>query len=125
MIDVSRLITDPDFCEPFVIRKKPGKWQDGEFITTPVDKRVTGIVEPTTGDDLEQVPEGDRVSGMVTFYTKDTIELTYDDHLADEIIWRHKLYKAITVLDWSRHGFYKTIASLVEVIQDDDARGMQ
>ena len=119
MIYVSNLITDPDFCEPFIVRKKPGRWEDGEFVTLPVDKRVTGIVEPTTGDDLEQIPEGDRVSGMVTFYTKEAIDLSLDNHLADEFIWRKKLYKAVTVLDWSRHGFYKTIASLVEMIDNE------
>lgn len=59
MIDVSRLITDPDFCEPFVIRRRVGKWEAGRFIATPEDTAVTGIVEPTSGDDLEQVPEGD------------------------------------------------------------------
>ena len=114
MIDVSQLITDPDFCEPFVIRRRIGKWEAGRFIATPEDT-VNGIVEPTSGDDLEQVPEGDRVSGMMTFYTKQPVYLSQDKQQSDEIIWRGKLYKAVQILDWSRHGFYKVIASYVEV----------
>lgn len=119
MIDVSRLLTDPDFCEPFVIRRRVGKWEAGRFIAAPEDTAVTGIVEPTNGDDLEQLPEGDRVSGMMTFYTKQPVYLAQDKRQSDEIIWRGKTYKAQHILDWSRHGFYKVIASYVEVQQDE------
>lgn len=118
MIDLSRLIADPDFSEPFVIRRRIGKWVAGRFIATPEDTAVTGIVEPTSGDDLEQVPEGDRVSGMMTFYTRQPVYLSQDKQQSDELIWRGRVYKAVQVLDWSRHGFYKTIASYVEV-QDE------
>ena len=121
MIDVSRLITDPDFCEPFTIRRRVGKWEAGRFVATPEDPAVNGIVEPTNGDDLEQVPEGDRVSGMMTFYTKQPVYLAQDKQQSDELIWRGKLYKAVQILDWSRHGFYKVIASFVEVTPDEQA----
>lgn len=119
MIDVSRLITDPDFCERFVIRRRIGKWEAGRFIATPEDTAVTGIVEPTSGDDLEMVPEGDRVSGMMTFYTKQPVYLSQGKSQSDEIIWRDRVYKAVQILDWSRHGFYKVIASFVEVAPDE------
>lgn len=121
MIDVSRLITDPDFCERFVIRRRIGKWEAGRFIATPEDTAVTGIVEPTSGDDLEMVPEGDRVSGMMTFYTRQPVYLSQDKQQSDELIWRGRVYKAVQVLDWSRHGFYKVIASFVEVVSDEQA----
>ena len=119
MIDVSRLITDPDFCEPFTIRRRIGYWEAGRFVSMPEDTAVTGIVEPTNGDDLEQLPEGDRVSGMMTFYTKQPVYLSRDKRQSDEIIWRGKTYKAQHILDWSRHGFYKVIASYVEVQPDE------
>lgn len=119
MIDVSRLITDPDFCEPFTIRRRIGKWEAGRFIATPEDTAVTGIVEPTSGDDLEQVPEGDWVSGMMTFYTRQIVYLSQDKQQSDELIWRGKVYKAVQTLDWSRHGFYKVIASYVEGVQNE------
>lgn len=119
MIDVSRLLADPDFCEPFVIRRRVGKWEAGRFVASPEDTAVTGIVEPTNGDDLEQLPEGDRVSGMMTFYTKQPVYLAQDKRQSDEIIWRGKTYKAQHILDWSRHGFYKVIAALTEVQADE------
>ena len=119
MIDVSRLITDPDFCEPFTIRRRIGHWEAGRFIAVPEDTAVTGIVEPTNGDDLEQLPEGDRVSGMMTFYTKQPVYLAQDKRQSDEIIWRGKTYKAQHILNWSRHGFYKVIAALTEVQADE------
>lgn len=121
MIDLGSLINDPDFCESFIIRRRNGEWQKGRFVTVHEDMKVTGIVEPTSGDDLEQLPEGDRVSGMMTFYTKEQLNLALDPQQADHIIFRGKVYKAVQVLDWSRHGFYKTIASFVEVVQNAPA----
>lgn len=119
MIDLSQLIHDPDFCEPFVIRRQKGSWKNGRFELVYEDCKVKGIVEPTSGDDLEQLPEGDRVSGMMTFYTKEQVQLALDPQPADHIICRGKVYKAVQVLDWSRHGFYKTIAAFVEVLKDE------
>ena len=121
MIDLSRLMTDPDFCEPFVIRRRIGRWEAGWFIATPEDTTVTGIAEPTSGDDLAQLPDGDRVSGMMTFYTKRPVYLSQDKSQSDEIIWRGKVYKAVQIQDWSRHGFYKVIASLTEGVQNEQA----
>lgn len=121
MIDLGSLINDPDFCESFIIRRRNGEWQKGRFVTVHEDMKVTGIVEPTSGDDLEQLPEGDRVRGMMTFYTKEQLNLALDPQQADHIICRGKVYKAVQVLDWSRHGFYKTIASFVEVAADEQA----
>lgn len=121
MIDLSRLIAAPDFSEPFVIRRRIGKWEAGRFVATPEDTAVTGIVEPTSGDDLEQVPEGDRVSGMMTFYTRQPVYLAQDRSQSDELIWRGKSYKTVQVMDWSRHGFYKVIASYVEGVQNEQA----
>lgn len=112
-IDVSDLIDDPDFCEPFSIRKRAGEWVSGKFMPTITDVLIQGVVRPTNGDDLETLPEGDRVKGLKTFYCKQKIELVDPDSLSDQIIWQGNIYKVVTVLDWSRHGFYKAIASLV------------
>ena len=57
MLDVSQLLYDVDFCESFAIRHRKGAWQDGEFIVSGEEKKVLGIVEPTSGEDLQQLPE--------------------------------------------------------------------
>lgn len=112
MIDLSELMHDPDFCESFVIRYQKGKWQDGKFVTIPEEQKVTGIVEPTSGDDLSQLPEADRVSGLMTFYTREVLTLGNENQCSTEIISRGRIYKIVQLQDWSRHGFYKAIASL-------------
>lgn len=112
MLDVSVLLYDTDFCEAFVIRHRKGAWQDGEFIPTVEEKSVWGIVEPTSGEDLKQLPEADRVGGLMTFYSKEPLYLGEEDQVSDEIISRGKVYQLLQVQDWSRHGFYKAIASL-------------
>lgn len=112
MLDVSRLLYDADFCEAFVIRHRKGDWQDGAFIVNMEEKQVLGIVEPTSGEDLKQLPEADRVGALMTFYSKEPLSLGEEDQVSDEIISRGRIYQLLQVQDWSRHGFYKAIASL-------------
>lgn len=112
MIDLSELMDDPDFCEPFIIRRRCGTWVDGIFVSENEDKKVIGIVEPTTGMDLETLPEADKVSGVMTFYSKEMIMLGTEEQQGDEIICRGNRYKVLQIQDWSRHGFYKCIAAL-------------
>lgn len=118
-IDLSLLISDPDFAEPSVIRQRIGHWEAGRFVADAKEIRVRGIAEPTGGDDLAQLPEADRTTGLMTFYTKVATEVAnQDNRQSDEILWRGRLYKVIQAFDWSRHGFYKAVAALVEVIED-------
>lgn len=112
MLDVSQLFYDVDFCESFAIRHRKGAWQDGEFIVSGEEKKVLGIVEPTSGEDLQQLPEADRIGGLMTFYSKEPLSLGDTGQVSDEIISRGKVYQLLQVQDWSRHGFYKAIASL-------------
>ena len=112
MIDLSDLMHDPDFCEPFVIRRRKGVWEDGIFVPKNEEIKIIGIVEPTTGEDLKTLPEADKVSGMMTFYTKEAVTLGTEEQQSDEIICRGSRYKVVQVQDWSRHGFYKCIAAL-------------
>lgn len=121
-IDLSLLINDPDFRERLTVRQRIGEWEAGRFVADPQEIQVWGIAEPTGGDDLEQLPEADRTTGLMTFYTKEATMVSIEDsRQSDEIIWRGRVYKVIQVFDWSRHGFYKAVAALVgpmEVIDD-------
>lgn len=118
MIDVSELIVDPDFCERFTLRRRAGQWVGGVYQSTNADTVVTGVVRPATGDELELLPEGDRVGEILSFYTREMTQLAEDPGCAaDEFIRRGRGYKAKHRQDWGKHGFFLTLAAW---IGDDD-----
>jgi hypothetical protein len=68
---------------------------------------------PTTGEDLESLPEEDRQNESLTFYTTvqiQTAELK-SDRRPDVILWNNNRYRAVTVPKWFVAGkYYATIA---------------
>jgi hypothetical protein len=109
-MQLSVLMTDPDLCEPFTIRRRRGEWGVGGY--SPVsedDINVLGVASATNSDDLELVPEGDRTTGMMTFYCREPLHVAETDQPADEILWSGNVYKVVAVADWKRHGFCEAI----------------
>lgn len=111
MIDVSELIHDPDFSEPLIIIKKSGAWKSGEFRTTDDLTEALGIVRPTSGEDVETVPEGDRKSELKTFFLTEEVSSDNGNAIPDIIVWNQQKYKVVKVFDWGNHGFYKAVGS--------------
>src|SRR5574343_511969 len=63
MIDMSDIITDPDFMETFTVYRKTGTFGEGGYTTTEVAIDMAGPVIPANPDELAMVPEGDRLTG--------------------------------------------------------------
>lgn len=112
MIDVSDIITDPDFAQPFTVRRESGGhfgeggWIAGRITEIP----MSGPVVPSSPEELEQVPEGDRVTEARTFYATRPILRTRESGLSDIIRWNGSDYRVVRVWDRSAHGFYKAVA---------------
>jgi hypothetical protein len=102
---------DPDLCESFTIRRRLGKWGEGGYtVQSSNEKSVLGVAVATNSDDLEQLPEGDRTGGVMSFYARIPMRVAGTEQMADEIIWSGNAYKVVAASDWKRHGFYKAVA---------------
>lgn len=118
-IDVSELITDPDFCQTFTIyhrSRTPG--EKGRAETVETAETVVGVIQPVSGDDLDRLPEGDRGKQAITVWTTVPITTGDDERLPDEVEWRGTRYAAIGPLrnwgDWGE-GFYRSICIAQEM----------
>jgi hypothetical protein len=111
MINVSEIINDPDFAQDIPVWRKTGQWVAGKFVQTEVKINLYGVVTACNTKDLEQVPEGDRVIGMMCFYTTDPIYTTHNDlenkGTSDEPEWRGERYKIVQILPEEDWGYYK------------------
>lgn len=114
-IDLGELIHDPDFCTTFkVVKQGEPTWVQGVATQTPTEIIVEGIVGPSSAKDLELLPEGDRQTGMKTFYTDCcSLDVTDTEATSDVCIWRGNRYKLIHAFDYSDNGYYKAIGTLL------------
>lgn len=120
LVDISFLIEDPDFAQPFIAYRKSGTWKKGKFIQDENKISHFGIIQPASTEDIEQLPEGDRIKGVMCFYSRKEIYLTRtgnettDSGTSDEIEWHGKRYKIIQVMPYLDYGYVKAFGVRME-----------
>ncbi|GED71177.1 hypothetical protein BRE01_48790 [Brevibacillus reuszeri] len=115
MIDVSEVITDPDFAQPFTVHRKGGDWVKGRWVSSDVPPiRMTGVVIVADAKTLEQLPEGDRVTGLMSFYSTQELFETREEGTSDQIEWRGERYRVKRVFPYVDYGYYKAVAERVK-----------
>lgn len=114
MINVSEILNDPDLTQSFIVHRKSGTWIDGRFVQTETDLTFWGVVENANPKEMFQVPEGDKISGMVKFYSTSEMFTTREEGTSDEIEFRGDRYRVLTVNDWSNFGYFCAIGVYME-----------
>lgn len=122
MINLGELTYDPDFAQEFDIVRTTGYWGAGGWVNNQPNIITTmGIIQPATEEDLQQVPEGDRVIGSMSFISATEMLHSHteggDDPTAgisDKIIWRGNTYRVAGVWPWADYGFWKSVGVRVE-----------
>lgn len=117
MINVARVLSNPHFCQNFTVYRKGGHWDlegHGRWVQTETSLVYSGVVTVTDAETLEQIPEGDRTSGMMTFHTKQELYKTRvddtDKGTSDELLWRKERYKVIKTWPYMDYGYCKAVA---------------
>jgi hypothetical protein len=127
MINIAELMEDPDFAQNYTVYRQTGKFIRGNFV---IGHEVNGVwvpgefpvnfygpVIPASTKDLEQVPEGDRVTGMMVFYTSAVNPFfishnkTGDQGSSDQAVWHGERYLILQQLDFSDFGYQKVIGA--------------
>ena len=124
MINVGKVVLSSNFKQPFIIhRKTAGNWVSGRFVQTELDPiNVEGVVNNANPKELIQLPEGDRVGGVMVFYSPVELYVThaYDTPdtnapgTSDELEWKGDRYRVSTVFDYGLQGYYKAFAVYME-----------
>lgn len=117
LVNVSEIITDPDFCQDFIVRRRSGgRFQSGGFVPgSEVEVAMSGAIVPLSGKELELIPEAERVKGTMGFWTTSdnpiytTRNLTNDKDISDVIVWQGETYKILNVDPYSDYGYYHAV----------------
>lgn len=115
MINVAEIILDPDFAQWYTItRSVNGQFSWGGYQDLKQTLQTYGVIEPATSKDLEQIPEADRVIGMMAFYA--TIQLYTTQLLnpgvsgiSDQITWDSQQWRLQHVKEYQDYGYWKAL----------------
>jgi hypothetical protein len=110
MINVGRITQSRNFAQPkgFTVFRITGDWDHGRFVSLPaVELKLQGTITVASPKDLKQVPEGDRVTGLMCFFSTQQIHITRTEGISDEILWQGERYRVSAVVPWQDFGYYK------------------
>lgn len=113
MINLAEIAIAPEFSQSYKIHRKTGEFVAGRFEQTETNINAFGVVTTATPKEIQQLPEGDRITGTKVFYSTCPIYTTRSDSkkgTSDEIEHNGKRYRVSQVFDYSGQGFYKAFA---------------
>jgi len=113
VINVTEVVLDDDFVQPFTVLRSSGQQGPDGWINNETSIAIYGVVSVARFRDLMMIPEGDRVTGAMVFHSDQPIYLTRigaNQGISDIIVWRGEQYKVSTLAPYSDYGYYKAIA---------------
>lgn len=98
LIDVSDLLRDPDFTNVVtLIRRASSVNSHGEHIMAESQCLITASIQGVNAEDLVKLPEGARLSDVITVYFRGELQPEAPNGYADVIVWNGRRYAVKTV----------------------------
>lgn len=115
-VNLARVVHSPRMSQKITILRRGGSWQYGTWVQdeNPTELSMRGIVTMASAKDLQQVPEGDRLTGAIKILTTERIYITSDGEITDMVFWRGARYRIVTVTPDIDYGFYRSIGSRLD-----------
>lgn len=118
MIDVADVVNDPDLAQPFTIQRSTGMWNLGTWQSTTNPVQSYGVITEPTVNEISMVPEGDRVGGVMVFWSAQPIYVTRatecEGGSSDLLTWRNLTFRVLSVKRYEDYGYYRAIAVRVK-----------
>jgi hypothetical protein len=112
MINLAEIATDADFAQSYTVIRSSGSFVLGGWSNTTSSVPMYGAITVASSSDLEQVTEGDRVTGAMTFYSTQQLYVTRagtTPGLSDIIAWRGQNYRLVKIFDYLDYGWNKAV----------------
>ena len=114
---LSEVVNDPDLAissscgQPLMILRSNGQFGLGGWKDQTIEISAYGVLTVASAETLQQIPEGDRVTGAMEFNCSQPLYQTSEQKpgLSDKIRWRGQLYKIIVLSPWEDFGFCQAV----------------
>lgn len=98
LIDVSDLLRDPDFTNVVtLIRRSVSINTHGENVMTESACNIVVSVQGLNSEDIVKLPEGARLSDVITVYYRGDLQPESKGGYSDIIVWQGRRYQVKTI----------------------------
>lgn len=106
LLDVTDLLSDVDIAgdEITVTRNTRTVSTDGMTVDVPSVLTTYGNAQPSTGRQLQQLPEEQRVGAFMTFYVPITLIALSLTTASDIVTWDNDMYRIVHIMPWDNYG---------------------
>lgn len=105
LLDVSEVLTDPDFADSLVCsRQVQTVGTNGIATDVGTDTAFYGVVTAASGNNLVRTPDGSYTKGDIIVVTQFVLIAGAAGNDADVLTWNGKRYTVTQVNDYSRYG---------------------
>lgn len=114
MIEVTELMTDPDFAQPFDIIRQSVTLVEGESQVTDVTiPGVIGVIQPASREDIVlYASEGERADEWISIWCAQEIRAGDGvTKFSDVIVWEGRQYRVRKSKPWHTQGHYRAWAN--------------
>ena len=118
MINIEEVLSDPDFAQEYIGYRNTGTWVNGKFIDVETVINFYGPIIAASAKEIQMLPEGDRVKGLMTFYTpaSNPFKISREESeegTSDQLVWRGNRYKILTAFGYNDYGYMKAIGAKI------------
>lgn len=100
LIDVSDILRDPDFTNRIqLIRRSVTVNEHGENVMAEATSYITAVVQGDNTETLTKLPEGARLSDVITVYYRGLLTAERAGGYADVVVWSGKRYQVKEVTE--------------------------
>lgn len=104
-LDVSELLTDPDFCEKIsVLRRTQTIGNDGNAVESENNLYLIGVVTAGAMTNYDIDPNSERARNFITVHMKHHLFGPSNGQAADIIEWAGNQYVVRKFNNWSKYG---------------------
>ena len=104
-VDVSELLSDPDFADALVCERNAQVVSSGGIATNIAQTfDFLGVVTSDRGKELARLAAGSHITGSILINTEFRLTNGRDGIAADVVTWNGARYTVVTVDDYSRYG---------------------
>lgn len=124
MINVAEIVADSDFAQYYTVHRITGNFVKGRFVSNQnVTLQYYGLVTTANEKEIIQVPEADRTTIMMCFYstsdnpfylTREASNSKISDTkegISDQITWQNDRYKIVKIWPYLDYGYWKCIGN--------------
>ena len=111
MLNISEMLTDPDFVSGFVLKRPGGEWAgEGVWTETHTFIERVGCIQPAGVDDVQFLPEGERNARAIRIWAEHEIRAT---ETPDLVLWNGGVYRVVASRPFAPWGYYYVVATEV------------